>query len=104
VKDRQGMEQNVTGREAPFRHQHLSVRQEVVLAEHGALGATGGAGRVKNGRKIIAGAWYGLEIRSGLTRLVAQAAGSTRIERRKQSTVRGRHLPERAFFRRIPDQ
>ena len=41
VKDRQGMKQHITGREAPGFHQCFGVGEQVALGEHGTLGSTG---------------------------------------------------------------
>ena len=56
VEDRQRVEQHVVGRELPRLQQRVRVGGKVIMRQHRAFRATGGAGRVENRGEIVAGA------------------------------------------------
>ena len=65
VIDRQRVNQHVLVRESPVVDQRARIRCEIVVAEHRALGAAGGARGVKDRGEIVVGAGHRFEFGAG---------------------------------------
>ena len=100
VKDRQGMQQHVSGGELPQGGQRRGIRQKVVLRQHRPFGAACGARGVKQGGKIIGAAGGRDEVvRCGL----GQTARAICIQR-KPHAARRRAAGQSGFSRGVADQ
>jgi hypothetical protein len=93
VVDRQGVDQHVVRREAPSRNQGQGIRDEVVMGEHGPLGAPGCARGVEDGSQVTAASLHGLERFVGIGGRIREGALPVRIER----FDRGSHLRGQLF-------
>ena len=83
VIDRQRVDQHVVVGEAPVVDQRERVRREIVVRQHRALGAAGGARRVEDRGEIVVGARDRCEFRSALGGGVGQralAVGAQRLD------------------------
>ena len=73
MEDRQGMDQSVVLVEAPGLDQRLGVGAKIAMAQHGALGAAGGAGGVEDRGQVIRPALEDVIDRRGRLGLLHQA-------------------------------
>ncbi|ESX22226.1 hypothetical protein X766_01885 [Mesorhizobium sp. LSJC255A00] len=103
VEDRQGMDQHVIPGETPLLDQHARIGGQVFVAEHGALGASGGARCVKDCGQIVRPARHGVEIRGLLCRQFGQRALTIAAKREGGSTRRVRQRRDSAGAGRVAD-
>ena len=100
VEDRQGVEEDVAVGEAPGRDQHLGVRDEVVVGQHRALRAPGGARRVEDRGEVVGPAVD----RGERGRGIADAVGERAVALSVEGLEAGRQRREAFGAARIADE
>ena len=88
VEDRQRVDQPVIGRKLPVLLQRLGIGQQIVVGEHGALGAAGRARGIKDRRQIIGGTLDIDELGGFVRRHRHQAAATLLVQRLDLGTAR----------------
>ncbi len=91
MKDRQGMQQHVIGREVPVVDQHLGIRGEVAVAQHRALRPPGRAGSVEDRGEVFGAPRHIGELRRQPGRLGRQAAVALLPQRAADAGAQPRH-------------
>ena len=102
VIDRQRVQEHILVGEMPVFHERLRIGGEVVMRQHRALGAAGGARRIKDRGEIAARAGGVGKFRRRFRGGFGQRALPARVERlHRANAVLGRDLGKTRLFRRI---
>src|SRR5215208_6210214 len=80
VEYRQGMEENIVRREGPGAMKGRGIGQEIVMAQHCALGAAGRARGIEKAREIVGPAGAGLVMRVMAGSFSSERAGRKPVE------------------------
>src|ERR1700722_17520219 len=94
MKDRQRVNESVGGTEAPTVNESQRIRGQILMRQHRAFRAAGGAGRIEDRSKVIARPWRGFEL--GWRRGDRRSEGSITFDAKTLDRTQVELLRERA--------
>ena len=80
VEYRQGMQQHILIRKAPFLYKNLAVGQYVFMRQHGTLGSPRGSRRIQKYGKVAAVTIHGFKLRGHVPEAIGESSAAVRIQ------------------------